>query len=205
MTGASTIPSLPQPFTKMNISWIHFWQSGRLTHPVAQDSREDLLLAGVLHLSEGEEVKVACKTLGDGVPAPSWGSHSARKVDVYQVFKSACRTKQSSMWWLSQSHGSWTCRLSFGGKVLTYLLPVIPASMVHPLAEKLDGGLGPVGLQNGHVQVINEEDKILPQGRPKHTLTPDKYMLWLERSVFKGMRLALDITAQIIQYKERCW
>lgn len=54
---------------------------------------------------------------------------------------------------------------------LTYLLPVIPASVIHPLAQQFNGRLGTVRFQHGHVQIINEEDEIFPQRRPEHTFT----------------------------------
>lgn len=51
-------------------------------------------------------------------------------------------------------------------------LAVIPATVVHPLAQKLNGRLGAICLQGRHVQVIDEEDEVAPQGRPEHTLPP---------------------------------
>lgn len=51
-------------------------------------------------------------------------------------------------------------------------LAVIPAAVVHPLAQQLDGWLGAICLQGWHIQVIDEEDEVAPQGRPKHTLSP---------------------------------
>lgn len=51
-------------------------------------------------------------------------------------------------------------------------LAVIPAAMVHPLAQQLNGWLGAIGLQGWHVQVINEEDEVAPQGRPEHAFPP---------------------------------
>lgn len=51
-------------------------------------------------------------------------------------------------------------------------LSVIPAAMVHPLAQQLNWWLGTVCLQGWHVQVVNEEDEVAPQGWPKHTLSP---------------------------------
>lgn len=44
--------------------------------------------------------------------------------------------------------------------------------MVHPLAQKLDGRLGTVRLQQRHVKVVNEEDKVLSQRRTENTLPP---------------------------------
>lgn len=51
-------------------------------------------------------------------------------------------------------------------------LSVIPATMVHPLAQQLNRWLGAVRLQGWHVQVVNEEDEVAPQGWPEHTLSP---------------------------------
>lgn len=57
--------------------------------------------------------------------------------------------------------------------MLTYLFPVVPASMVHPLPQQLDGGLSTIRLQHGHVQVINEEDEVFPYWWSKNTFPPD--------------------------------
>lgn len=57
-------------------------------------------------------------------------------------------------------------------RILTNLFPVVPASVVHPLTKQLNRGLSPICLQHGHVQVINEKDKILPKRRSKHSLAP---------------------------------
>lgn len=54
----------------------------------------------------------------------------------------------------------------------TNLLPVVPALVVHPLPQQLDGWLCTVRLQHGHVQVINKEYEVPPNWRPKHTLPP---------------------------------
>lgn len=51
-------------------------------------------------------------------------------------------------------------------------LAVIPASMVHPLAQQLNRRLGTIGLQGWHVQVIDEEDEVTAQGWSIHTLPP---------------------------------
>lgn len=59
--------------------------------------------------------------------------------------------------------------------LLTYLLPVIPASVVHPLAQELNGRLGTVRLQHGHVKVVNKEDEVFSQRRTKNTLPSGKY------------------------------
>mmetsp|Transcript_1732 Transcript_1732/g.3680 ORF Transcript_1732/g.3680 Transcript_1732/m.3680 type:complete len:522 (-) Transcript_1732:230-1795(-) len=52
------------------------------------------------------------------------------------------------------------------------LLPIPPASPVHPLPQDLDGGLSPVGLLGRHVEVVNEDHELLPQGGAKHSLPP---------------------------------
>lgn len=59
-------------------------------------------------------------------------------------------------------------------KVLTYLLPVIPATMVYPLPQQLNRRLGTIGLHHWHVYVINKEDEVLPCWRPKHTFSSDR-------------------------------
>ena len=53
---------------------------------------------------------------------------------------------------------------------LTNGLPVVPALVVHPLSQQLDGRLRPVHLHSRHVEVVNEEDKVLAQRRTKNTL-----------------------------------
>ena len=45
---------------------------------------------------------------------------------------------------------------------------VVPALVVQVLAEELDGGLRAVLLEQGHVDVINEHDKLLANGRAPH-------------------------------------
>ena len=54
---------------------------------------------------------------------------------------------------------------------LTDSLAVVPALEVHPLPYELYGRLGPVLLQGRHVQVVYEEDHVLPQRWSEHTLT----------------------------------
>lgn len=56
--------------------------------------------------------------------------------------------------------------------LLTYQLPVIPACVVHKLAQELDGRLGTVCLQHGHVKVIDKKDKVLSQWRTENTFPP---------------------------------
>jgi hypothetical protein len=41
-------------------------------------------------------------------------------------------------------------------------LSVIPATVVHPLAQQLNRWLGTICLEGWHVQVINEEDEVAP-------------------------------------------
>lgn len=45
--------------------------------------------------------------------------------------------------------------------------------MVHPLAQQFNGRLRAVGLQQGHVEVVDEEDEVLAFGRRKHTFAPN--------------------------------
>lgn len=54
----------------------------------------------------------------------------------------------------------------------TDLFPVVPAPMVHPLPQQLDGWLSTVCLQHRHVQVINKKYEVPPNWRPEHTLSP---------------------------------
>ena len=56
-----------------------------LTDPGLQDGGEDLALARVLHLCEGEEIEVPQQAMGDRVPTATRGAHGAGKVDVHQV------------------------------------------------------------------------------------------------------------------------
>lgn len=57
---------------------------------------------------------------------------------------------------------------------LTNGFPVIPALVVHPLPQQLDGRLCSVHLHGRHVEVINKKDKMLAQGRTKHSLASIK-------------------------------
>eukprot|EP00962_Isochrysis_galbana_P031295 scaffold10193_cov107-Isochrysis_galbana.AAC.5 len=45
------------------------------------------------------------------------------------------------------------------------LLEVVPATMVHPLPHQLDRRLGAVLLRLRHVEVVDEDDRFLPEGR----------------------------------------
>lgn len=56
--------------------------------------------------------------------------------------------------------------------LLTYQLPVVPASMIHPLAQKLDGWLGTVRLQHRHVQIVDKEDEMLSHWRTENVFPP---------------------------------
>eukprot|EP00962_Isochrysis_galbana_P011308 scaffold3166_cov111-Isochrysis_galbana.AAC.7 len=52
------------------------------------------------------------------------------------------------------------------------LLAVEPAVMVHPLAQQLDGRLGAVHLECGHVEIVHKNDGTLAEGWPKDALAP---------------------------------
>lgn len=54
----------------------------------------------------------------------------------------------------------------------TDLLPVVPALVVHPLPQQLDGWLSTIFLQHRHVQVINKKYEVPSNRRPEHTLPP---------------------------------
>lgn len=54
----------------------------------------------------------------------------------------------------------------------TDLFPVVPALVVHPLPQQLDGWLSTIFLQCGHVQVINKKYEVPPNWRSEHTLPP---------------------------------
>ena len=55
--------------------------------------------------------------------------------------------------------------------IITNSFPVVPALEVHVLSDQLDGRLGTVHLQRGHVEVVDEEHEVLAQGWSEHTLT----------------------------------
>ena len=112
-----------------------------LTGPWLEDDAEDLLFARVLHLGERQEVEVPQQPGRDGVAAPTWRSHRAHEVHVHQV-----------------------AELADG-------LAVVPAVEVHPLPQQLDGRLGPVHLESGHVEVVNEENEVFTQWRAEHAFT----------------------------------
>ncbi len=52
------------------------------------------------------------------------------------------------------------------------LLPVVPAAMVHELAQQLDGRLRAVLLHLRHVQVVHEDDHVLALRRAVHATPP---------------------------------
>eukprot|EP00964_Phaeocystis_antarctica_P055483 scaffold32640_cov63-Phaeocystis_antarctica.AAC.1 len=52
------------------------------------------------------------------------------------------------------------------------LLQVVPAVVVHPLAQQLDGRLRAVLLEHGHVEVVDEDDALLAKGRAEDALPP---------------------------------
>ena len=53
---------------------------------------------------------------------------------------------------------------------LTNSLPVVPAPEVHPLSDEFDGRLCPEHFEGRHVEVVDEEDNKLAEGRTEHAL-----------------------------------
>mmetsp|Transcript_14995 Transcript_14995/g.30845 ORF Transcript_14995/g.30845 Transcript_14995/m.30845 type:complete len:219 (-) Transcript_14995:6685-7341(-) len=51
-------------------------------------------------------------------------------------------------------------------------LPVVPTTVVEPLPQNLDRRLGPVFLFLGHVDVVDENDELLPRRGAEDTLPP---------------------------------
>ena len=85
------------------------------------------------------------------------------------------------------------CREKERERVLTDGLAVVPATEVHPLSDEFDGGLGAVHLPRWHVEVVDEEDKVLAKGRAKHTLTPVTTACGKYSSVARNASLALSL------------
>ena len=83
------------------------------------------------------------ETWRDGVPPSPRGAHGTHECDVHQFPEGADG------------------------------LAVVPAPVVHPLPDELDGGLGPVHLQGWHVQVVDEEHKAFAQGGTEDTFTSE--------------------------------
>lgn len=54
----------------------------------------------------------------------------------------------------------------------TDLFAVVPAVVVHPLPQQLDGWLGSILLQHGHVQIVDKKYEVPTHWRPKHSLPP---------------------------------
>ena len=52
------------------------------------------------------------------------------------------------------------------------VLLVVPVAVVHPLPQELHGRDGPALVTLGQVQVVNEDDALLPHGRAVHSLPP---------------------------------
>lgn len=74
------------------------WQfSAGLTHPAAKDGGEDLLLAAVIHLGEGEVIEITREAWGDRIPSPSRRSHGTDKINIYQPLKSTLESAKSGM------------------------------------------------------------------------------------------------------------
>lgn len=73
----------------------HF--SAGLTHPAAKDGGEDLLLAAVIHLREGEVVEMASEAWSDRIPSPSRRPHGTDKINIYQLLKSTFENAKSGM------------------------------------------------------------------------------------------------------------
>lgn len=74
------------------------WQfSAGLTHPAAKDGGEDLLLAAVIHLGEGEVVEMASEAWSDRISSPSRRSHGADKINIYQLLKRTFESAKSGM------------------------------------------------------------------------------------------------------------
>ncbi len=63
------------------------WYQSCNSHPAPQDGGKDLLLAGVLHFSEGQEFEVACEALSDGVPAATRRAHGTCNLEwrIYTI------------------------------------------------------------------------------------------------------------------------
>ena len=49
-------------------------------------------------------------------------------------------------------------------------LSVVPASVVHPLTQQFNWGLGPVSFEHGHVEVVDVEHCVLAQGWGEYSL-----------------------------------
>lgn len=159
--------------------------SAELTHPTAKDVGEDGLLAAIVHLREGQVIEMTCQAWSNSIPSPSRRSHGTDKINIHQLLKRTLRSvKAGPNAELKPKHPNLPRKfmyLSTGqllpgalGKDLgrTDLLPVVPALVVHPLPQQLNGWLCTKRLQHGHVQVINKKDKVPPDWRPKHTFPP---------------------------------
>lgn len=95
---------------------------------------------------------MACEALGDGVTASTWGSHGTSKIDVHYVLECPCGEQENRK--LAQSIYIITVTNYLTTELtanLTYLFPVIPASMVHPLPQQFNRRLSTIRLQHGHV------------------------------------------------------
>ena len=98
------------------------------TEPAVENDGEDPHLAAVLHLGEGQIVEVSRQSSSDRIPTSSRGTHRTQECDVDQ------------------------------GAEGTDCFAVVPPRVIHELSDQLDRRLGPVCLEGGHVQVIDEED-----------------------------------------------
>ena len=70
-----------------------------------------------------------------------------------------------------RSHSCNKCEISNLAEVLLVAENFIPALVVHPLTEELDGRLSTVLLFLGHVEVIDKDDSILAEFGTPDTLT----------------------------------
>ena len=86
---------------------------------------------------------MSLQSWSDRISSASWGSHGTHKCYVHQLSEGA--------------NG----------------LSVIPASMVHPLANQFNRRLSSIHFQGRHIQVVNEKHQAFTQWRTKYPLSPD--------------------------------
>ena len=85
-------------------------------------------------------------TSGDGVATDAWRAHGCTESDILNLFE------------------------------LHIKEDIVPSAVVHPLSQKLNRRLGTVLFSLWHIQIINENDVLLPRWRTIATLLTSTHL-----------------------------
>ena len=108
-----------------------------------QNGKEDLLNSRVLKVSVRDYIEVSGDTICNVLSSTTRRSHCSHKNDIFYLLE----------WFL-------------------FSFSIIPSFMIHPLSKNLYRGLSTIHLFLRHIQVINEDDKLLTRSGPKDPFPP---------------------------------